>query len=203
VTERRRASEYREIMVRELHHRVKNTLATVQAIASTSARTAVDLEAFSDAFSDRIVSLSRTHTLLREQSWERIDLKQLVAGELAAYEEGGRVALDGAELQLPSGLGMTLGMTVHELTTNAVKHGALSDAHGRIAVRWRLEERDGAARLLFNWTESGGPSVGRPIHRGFGSQLLEKMLARQFDASVRQTWDPTGLRVDIDAAFGA
>ena len=119
------------------------------------------------------------------------------------YAEGGRVALDGAELQLPSGLGMTLGMSVHELTTNAVKHGALSEAHGRIAVRWRLEERDGAARLLFSWTESGGPSVCRPLHRGFGSQLLEKMLARQFDASVDQTWDPTGLRVDIDAAFGA
>lgn len=203
VTERRRSAEDRELMVRELHHRVKNTLATVQAIASTSARTAVDLDAFSDAFSGRIVSLSRTHTLLREQSWERVDLKHLVAGELAAYEEEGRVELDGPELQLPSGLGMTLGMTVHELATNAVKHGALSNAHGRIAVRWRLEERNGAERLRFSWIESGGPAVDAPSHKGFGTQLLGKMLARQFDASVDQTWDRSGLSVVIDAGFGA
>ena len=203
VTDRRRSAEERETMVRELHHRVKNTLATVQAIASTSARTAVDLEGFRDAFADRIVSLSRTHTLLRERSWEHVDLRQLVAGELVAYEEAGRVVIDGDEIHLPSGLGMTLGMALHELTTNAVKHGALSNAAGCIAVSWRVGERNGVARLHFSWTESKGPPVVEPVRKGFGSQLMGKILTRQFDATVEQTWDPAGLRVVVDAAVGA
>lgn len=203
VTERRRSAEERETMVRELHHRVKNTLATVQAIASTSARTAVDLEAFRDAFADRIVSLSRTHTLLRERSWEHVDLRQLVVGELVAYEEEGRVTIDGEEIYLPSGLGMTLGMALHELTTNAVKHGALSNAAGCIAVSWHIGERNGVARLHFSWTESKGPPVAEPTRKGFGSQLMGKMLTRQFDATVEQTWDPAGFRVVFDAAVGA
>ena len=203
VTERRRSADDREMMVRELHHRVKNTLATVQAIASTSARTAVDLEAFRDAFADRIVSLSRTHTLLRERSWEHVDLRQLVIGELVAYEEVGRVAIEGDEIYLPSGLGMTLGMALHELTTNAVKHGALSNEIGCIAVSWHVGERNGMPRLHFSWVESNGPAVKEPTRKGFGSQLIGKMLARQFDATVVQTWEPTGLRLVVDAAVGA
>lgn len=204
VTDRRRSIDAREMMVRELHHRVKNTLATVQAIAAASSRTATDLDEFRDTFADRIVSLSRTHTLLREQSWEHVDLRQLVAGETAAYDEAGRVRIDGAELHLPSGLGMTLGMALHELTTNAVKYGALSAASGCIAVSWRVTaDEDGEPRLRLTWSESGGPPVAEPTWSGFGSQLLGKMLARQFGARVERDWDPAGLRVVIDTRLGA
>lgn len=204
VTERRRGIEAREMMVRELHHRVKNTLATVQAIAAASSRTATDLDEFRDAFADRIVSLSRTHTLLREQSWEHVDLRQLVAGETAAYDEAGRVRIQGAELQLPSGLGMTLGMALHELTTNAVKYGALSAASGCIAVSWNVTaDADGETRLQLRWSESGGPPVTEPTWSGFGSQLLGKMLTRQFGARVERDWAPTGLEVVIDTRLGA
>lgn len=204
VTERRRASDDRDLMVRELHHRVKNTLATVQAIAAASSRTATDLDEFRDAFADRIVSLSRTHTLLREQSWEHVDLRQLVAGETAAYDEAGRVRIDGTELQLPSGLGMTLGMALHELTTNAVKYGALSAASGCIAVSWDVTaDADGEPRLRLTWSESGGPAVSEPTWSGFGSQLLGKMLARQFGARVERDWAPAGLKVVIDTRLGA
>lgn len=204
VTERRRAGEQRELMVRELHHRVKNTLATVQAIAAASSRTATDLDEFRDTFADRIVSLSRTHTLLREKSWEHVDLRQLVAGETAAYDEAGRVRIDGVDLQLPSGLGMTLGMALHELTTNAIKYGALSSASGSIAVSWAVtQDADGELRLRLTWSESGGPPVSTPTWSGFGTQLLAKMLVGQFGACVDRDWDPAGLRVVVETRLGA
>jgi two-component sensor histidine kinase len=202
ITERKRAEERQNLMVRELHHRVKNSLATVQAIANSTARTATDIDAFREAFNDRVISLARTHTLLAENSWGVIPLRELLEAELKPYEGDlrgflTRVTLSGPEVALASDVALSLGMAVHELTTNAVKHGALRAPEGRLAVVWRIEISDNVRRLRFDWRESGGPLVVPPKRQGFGSRLLRHMLAGQLKSGVEMTFDPAGLHFSV------
>ena len=204
--ERRRQSEERQqLLIRELHHRVKNTLATVRAIASISSRTAPDMESFTHGFTDRIQALGQTHTLLIEGAWENVAVRDLVLNELDPYRseddgedgDGARVVLEGLELRVPADKAVPLGMAIHELTTNAVKYGALSVPAGRVTVRWVSE----GGIVVLDWIESGGPSVAPPTRRGFGSTLLERVLSAQLGASVEADFAPDGLRYRITFAF--
>ncbi len=199
ITDRKRAEERQALMVRELHHRVKNSLATVQAIANSTARTAVDIDSFREAFNDRVIALARTHTLLAENSWGVIPLRELLDAELDPYGNGDglRVAMTGPDVALPSDVALSLGMAVHELTTNALKYGSLSSPTGSIAVRWDIESEGGRRRLRFHWTERGGPPVKKPRRQGFGSRLLRHMLAGQFNGDVQMEFDPEGLRFSL------
>lgn len=200
ISDRKRSEERQTLMVRELHHRVKNSLATVQAIANATARTATDIAAFREAFNARIISLARTHTLLTENAWGVIPLRDLLEAELSPYEtapepagETPRVRLDGPDVALPSDVALSIGMAVHELTTNAVKYGALSTPAGRLAVAWSVVTRDGRRGLSFTWTESHGPPVSPPKRQGFGTRLLRHMLGGQFNSDVDMRFDPEGL----------
>jgi PAS domain S-box-containing protein len=201
ITERKHAEDQKSLMVRELHHRVKNTLATVQAIANATARNATDIEAFRQSFTARIISLARTHTLLTENAWGVIPLRDLLDTELAPYEEAGRVVREGPPVLLPSDVALALGMAVHELTTNAAKHGALSTPTGRLTVRWALSEADGGRRLRFAWTERGGPLTSPPSRKGFGSRLLQHMLGGQLKGDVLMDYAAEGLTFSIDIAL--
>jgi PAS domain S-box-containing protein len=201
ITERKQAEEQKSLLVRELHHRVKNTLATVQAIANATARNATDIDAFRQSFTARIISLARTHTLLTENSWGVIPLRDLLDTELAPYEEDGRVLREGPPVLLPSDVALALGMAVHELTTNAAKHGALSTPTGRLVVRWDLGLSDDAKRLRFAWIERGGPLTSPPRRKGFGSRLLQQMLAGQLKGDVLMDYAPEGLTFTIDIAL--
>ena len=201
IDEIKQSQARQALMNRELHHRVKNTLATVQAIANLTARSTTDITAFRQTFADRIVSLSRTHTLLVENSWERIPLGDLVHLELDPYRVHGneQVHLTGEDIWVRSDIGLALGMAVHELTTNAFKYGALSSLSGQLHVSWRIERDLGAQKFVLEWAESGGPVVAAPTRSGFGSQLLKNILARQLKGEVDVSYAPAGLRVRVKA----
>jgi PAS domain S-box-containing protein len=198
ITERKHAEERQALLIRELHHRVKNTLATVQAIVGSTARTASTIDEFYQAFVGRIVSLAQTHTLLTEDYWQTASLHQLLKNELGPYDDETeqRVVIEGPPVELTSDAAVPIGMAIHELTTNAAKYGALSDG-GHVEVRWELKENGGRPMLHFNWTESGGPPVLPPKRQGFGSRLLQRVLATQLQAEVQMDFAPEGLRFTI------
>ncbi len=198
--ERKRAEERQALMVRELHHRVKNTLATVQAVVNSTARRAETIREFSDAVTERIISLARTHTLLVDDAWGGASLNQILRTELEPYNTGHqRVKLHGPEVHLPDSIALAFGMAVHELTTNAAKYGALSLPTGCVHVTWSVEGKDLDKRLQLEWREHNGPPVEVPKRRGFGSTLLERVLGRQLQGDVRTEYLPEGIRVRVDA----
>jgi PAS domain S-box-containing protein len=196
VTERRAWEDSRGLLVRELHHRVKNTLATVQAVLNATLRSSQGLDGFRATFTNRIASLANTHSLITEDRSQSVPFDSLLRTELQAYDERERtrVALDGPAVSLSSEMAVPIGMALHELATNAVKHGALRDPDGRIEVTWRIE--DGRA-LAVTWNEHDGGPVALPTREGFGSQLLKRILTAQIGADVEIAFDPDGLRVNL------
>ncbi|MGH1587301.1 PAS domain S-box protein [Methylobacterium phyllosphaerae] len=202
ITRRKRLEEQQALVTRELHHRVKNTLATVQALVSSTARHARTMAEFQQSVTDRIASLAKTHTLLIEDTWGGADLRAILLAELSPYDDGTgrRVRLEGPDVHLPSEMALALSMTAHELTTNAVKYGAFSLLTGRVEVTWSLEtDETGERRLTLTWAEHDGPVVEAPARQGFGSVLLQRVLGRQLGGEVETTYAPEGLRVRISA----
>jgi two-component sensor histidine kinase len=201
LAERERTQQRQALLIRELHHRVKNTLATVQALVGSTARSTTTVDEFYQAFSDRIVSLAKTHSLLTEDYWQMASLREILENELAPYddEKGGRVLLSGPPLELSADLAVPTGMAIHELTTNAVKHGALSVPDGRVEVAWDVNALDGGRKLHLEWIEHDGPPVAEPTRRGFGSTLLQRVLTAQIQATIDIDYQPTGLRFTMDA----
>jgi PAS domain S-box-containing protein len=196
ITDRKHAEERQQLLIRELHHRVKNTLATVQAIVGSTARTASSIDEFYHGFVGRIVSLARTHNLLTEDLWQKASLKELIETELGPYEDEARnrILVEGPSVELPSEAAVPVGMAIHELTTNAAKHGALSTFGGQVEVKWQVDARDDQPILRFLWTERGGPRVMMPTRQGFGSRLLQRVLATQLQADVHMDFQEDGLR---------
>src|SRR5215217_9631760 len=199
VTERKRGEERQQLLIRELHHRVKNTLATVQAIVGSTARTASSIDEFYQGFVGRIVSLARTHNLLTEDLWQKAALEELVKTELGPYEDEARnrITIEGPHLELPSEAAVPIGMAIHELTTNAAKHGALSTFGGQVEVRWRVEPGEERPMLHFSWVEHGGPRVSTPTRQGFGTRLLQRVLATQLQADVSMNFLEEGLHFSM------
>ncbi|UIY43566.1 HWE histidine kinase domain-containing protein [Methylobacterium radiotolerans] len=197
VSERRASEDLQAMMVRELHHRVKNTLATVQAVLNATLRSYATLPDFTRAFCGRIDSLARTHALITEDASQAASFAGLLQGELDAYDENGRVILEGPMVVLPSELAVPVGMALHELTTNAVRHGALAVPTGRLRVRWGIEEREASRILHWDWEERGGPLAAGPGRQGFGSRLLNKVLAAQAAADVDVTYGADGMQVSV------
>ncbi len=206
VTDRRLAEERQTLLIRELHHRVKNTLATVQAIVGSTARTATDIDSFYEAFVGRIKSLAHTHSVLTEATWQTASLTGLLVNELRPYAEvaeaggeDGRVVLEGQPIDLPSDIAVPIGMAIHELTTNAAKYGALSNRTGRVTVAWDLEPGGPAGTLRLTWRETGGPPVQPPRRQGFGSRLLQRVLITQVQAEVTTDYAPDGFSLTMRA----
>ena len=203
AAERRRTAEaQRDLLVRELQHRVKNLLTTAQSLATLSARSASDPQAFAAQFGARLRALARTHTLLLEQPDGVVAVRTLAAEVVAPYRLGvGRIALGGPEVRLPAETAVPLGMVLHELATNAAKYGALSVAEGRLDIAWRLAPAEGAPQLVLEWVEAGGPAPGGPpLREGFGSQLLRRALSGQPGGAVEVMWRPEGLAVRMTVA---
>jgi two-component sensor histidine kinase len=198
--ERRSHEERQALLAREVDHRAKNALAVVQAALRLTR--AEDIPSYIRAVEGRVAALARAHTLLAEDRWTGADLRAIVAGELAPFlgagGQGPRAVLEGPDVGLPAIAAQPLGMAVHELATNAVKHGALSAPDGRVAVRWRLDQGLGGATLRLCWVESGGPVVpGAPARRGFGSRVLEGTLRGQLGGAVTLDWAPGGLVCEL------
>ncbi len=197
VTERRAFEDRQVLMVRELHHRVKNTLATVQAVLNATLRSSLTMAEFSRAFSGRIISLARTHALITEDEAQVASFEGLLRAELDPYNENGRITLRGPSLRLPSALAVPVSMALHELTTNALRHGALAHAGGEVVVTWTVEDGDAGPRLTWTWDEHDGPPPTLPTREGFGTRLLNKILTAQIDAEVDIKFDADGLRVTV------
>jgi PAS domain S-box-containing protein len=197
LTERKEAEKRQQVMVDELNHRVKNTLATVLALSAQTFRTAPSPEAFCEAFEGRLLALSQTHNLLNRSFWTGAGLRDILTQELAPYTgTDGRVfTLDGDDIKLGPVTAVALGMVFHELATNAVKYGALSVAGGKVLVVWRISR---PGRLQVEWQERGGPSVLPPRRRGFGSRLIEQALASDLHGNARIYFASEGVRCRMD-----
>jgi two-component sensor histidine kinase len=189
------------LLVRELHHRVKNTLATVQALVGATGRSSGSFKEFYHSFSNRIVSLAKTHNLLTEDYWQTASLRVIALNELKPFAESRqpRFMLIGPSVELSADLAVPVGMALHELTTNAVRYGALSVPTGYVRVQWTLDEHEGVRKLHLEWREFGGPQVKEPQHRGFGSTLLQRVLPMQCKAEVEVHYASDGLRFRMEA----
>ena len=192
ITDRRKAEDRQRLLLDELNHRVKNTLASVQSLAMQTRRSISNPSAFSETFIERIHALARAHDLLSESAWEGASLGDVIARTLALQVDGeGRVKVDGPSIRLGPNAAVTLNMAFHELTTNAMKYGALAAAAGRVDIAWTVDSE--AADLTLDWRESGGPPVGLPTLRGFGSRLIEQALTRELGGEARLSFLPDGL----------
>ena len=188
----READARQNLLMHELNHRVKNTLATVQSLAWQTLRRGLPSEVACERFESRLLSLSRTHNLLNESNWDGASIVDVLSLELEPYRGEGavRFTLSGPDLTLPARTAVALGMVVHELTTNAVKHGALSAPEGRVTVTWEVRDR----ALSLEWREAGGPPVGEPGRQGFGSRLIKQTIGRELGGEVAFRFEREGLR---------
>ena len=197
VTDRVRAERQQQLLLAELNHRVKNTLATVQAIAAQTLRVHPDPAAFREAFEARLISLSATHDLLTATSWRSADLGDVLLKELRPFGHE-RYALSGPRVDLAPAAALAMGLVVHELATNAAKYGALAAPVGQVDVTWSRQPEAAGDRLRLDWTERGGPPVTPPSRLGFGSRLIERSLQGALMGSAALTFAPEGLRCHIE-----
>ena len=196
VTAQRHAEEHRDLLIHELNHRVKNTLATVQSLAFQSFRNCPP-EAF-DLFEGRLAALSRAHDTLTHGLWRSAPIADVVATALEPFRFAGRLTTDGDGCRLEAGAALALSMMLHELGTNACKYGALSGPDGKVAVRWSCAEAGDKIHIHLRWEESGGPPVVEPERRGFGSRLIERQARGEYGGSARLDFAPTGLIAEIE-----
>lgn len=199
ITEQKRLEHRLRVMVDELNHRVKNTLATIQAIAAQTLRS-MSLE-FYNAFQDRLLALAAAHDVLTRERWAGAELRDVVAGQLGPYTGtvGERLHVSGPKIRLNSKAALALAMGLHELAVNALKYGALSNEAGRVSIDWEIVE--GAAPMLrLKWTERHGPRVDIPSHKGFGTRLIERILVQDLGGMIRLRFDdPAGVTCVIEA----
>jgi two-component sensor histidine kinase len=195
--EREAADKLQKLILDELHHRIKNTLATVSAIAAQSLRTATSIEHAQSAIEGRFIALGRAHDLLIQVSWANASLLNTVRGATAPYDGEGleRFSIVGPDIGITSGAVIALAMTFNELCTNTTKFGALSVPGGRIEITWTIDE--GAQRLRLRWTETGGPAVSAPTRRSFGTRMM-RTLGQQLHGQVQLDYQPTGFVYTLD-----
>ena len=196
ISDRKKAEQHREMLVNELSHRVKNSLATVQTIASHTLREASDLESFRETFVGRLMAISKCHDLLIDTTRSNADISQLVRDQVLPYAPGGldrQVSMSGPPLVLGPEAAHTFGLILHELATNAAKYGALSTENGQLEVTWKRGSDLEQNEVIFTWVETGGPPVTPPTRRGFGSVLIEQSLAHTLDGKVQIEYRPEGL----------
>jgi two-component sensor histidine kinase len=185
----------REVMVAELDHRVKNTLAIVQSISRQTLRATPTPEAFAEVFEDRILALSQAHELLTRRAWGRAQLHDILDKALAPFSAdlADRFDIIGPAITFSAETSVSVHMTLHELAVNAAKHGALSTPEGKVVIRWMIDEAASPPMLTLTWREVGGPPVdSQPEHRGFGSQLIKRGLARDLGGSAALDFAPAG-----------
>ena len=197
ITERKKTEQHQRLLLAELNHRVKNMLATVQAIATQTIRGSGTLESFADNFRGRLMALAGAHDLLTESSWRGAHLRDVVQAGLRPYLAGNRIEASGAELPVTPKAALALSLILHELATNAAKYGALSVPSGSIRLGWRIEGA-GAERIVrVRWREAGGPEVAPPDHTGFGLTLIERSVAHELDGEARVDFAPDGVCCEL------
>lgn len=197
ITDRRRAEEHRTLLVNELNHRVKNTLAVVQGLARQTFRNPAVGAAAVESFEARLTALSRAHNLLTDEHWASASLGDVVRDQVGADRWGPRLVVEGPDVLLSPQVAVSLALVLHELGTNATKYGALSNAAGRVAITWDTDPARAVVKV--RWTETGGPPVVAPDRRGFGSRMIERALAAETGGRVALQFLATGVVCDIEA----
>jgi two-component sensor histidine kinase len=202
AAERETADKLQKLILEELHHRIKNTLATVSAIASQSLRTATSIEHGQQAIESRLQALGRAHDLLLQARWSSASLAHIVQGATEPYDSQaeGKFSIQGPDLKIVSGAVIALAMTLNELCTNTTKFGALSVPAGRIEIAWTIDDKN--QRLHFSWTEKGGPAVNAPSRQSFGTRLMET-LGKQLSGKVKMAYDPNGFVYVLDVPLSS
>lgn len=198
----RAEADHKQLLINELNHRVKNTMAIVQSLSAQTLRPDRPTAAARADFDSRLMALASAHVLMTEAQWRSAPLHELVTRTIAPFAEGAgapRFRLHGPHATLPPKSAVAFALAVHELCTNAAKYGALSGEHGRVDAAWRFVQTPDGERLRFSWRESGGPTVNVPASRGFGARLLERGLSSELRGSVRLRFPPEGLICEIDA----
>ena len=191
ITDRKRAEQQRDLLIRELHHRVNNTLATVQAIAAQTFRNSgVDADA-RKTFEARLLNLSNAHTALTHENWDSVELRDLILATLRPYNapNGERFSLSGPDMRVQPKSAVALSMAIHELSTNAVKYGALSADGGRVAIDWNVA----GDALRHALAGAGRPARLSATRKGFGSIMIERVLAEQLGGGVAIRYDAGGI----------
>ncbi len=201
IDQEKRAAEHQRLLINELNHRVKNTLATVQSISAQTLRNAATTEEARDAVETRLLALSRAHDILTRENWEGASLNEVVAQAVEPFRTEGdnRLHVAGPDVRLPPRMALALAMALQELATNAVKYGALSNTKGAVHINWTVTNGAVAPRLCLRWAETDGPRVKAPQRRGFGSRLIERSLALDLDGKVEIEFAPQGVVCVVDA----
>jgi PAS domain S-box-containing protein len=202
ISQRKFAEEHRAVLARELTHRVKNTLATVNAVVSQTLRDASSLEEAAITVSGRIGSLGAAQELLIQDEVEGAAIGDIVERALLPFKDrdGARFSVEGPHVRLSPEITLALAMALHELATNAIKYGSLSVLEGRVAIEWSIKRKDGERRLFFCWGEHDGPPVTPPTRTGFGTRMIERVLRRHVRGDAAIHYPATGVRFEIEAA---
>ena len=196
VTERKRDEERQQLLMAELDHRVKNILATIQALIARTAASKGSVEELARTLQGRVQAMARAHSMLARNRWESASLRSLLDDELRPYG-GERVRLAGPDVALVPRAALSLSLALHELATNAAKYGALSSPHGQVQVNWSVS-RGANPELCIDWVENGGPLLsGPPARQGFGSLMTERVIRHEFGGRLTLTYAPLGLRCQI------
>ena len=200
--EREAADKLQKLILEEMHHRIKNTLATVSAIATQSLRTATSITLARQAIEGRLMALGRAHDLLMQASWANANLADVVRGAIEPYggRNAGRFSIDGPDIAISSGAVITLAMTFNELSTNTTKFGALSVPGGRVEITWTID--DGTRRLRLAWNEKDGPAVEVPTRRSFGTRMMES-LGQQLNGKVLLDYQPAGFVYTLEVPLAS
>jgi len=198
---REAADRLQKLILEELHHRIKNTLATVGAIASQSLRNASSTQLAQEAIEGRLLALGRAHDLLLQARWTSADLRKIVQGAIEPFDNPNlaKFSIEGPDVRIASAAVIAIAMTLNELCTNTTKFGALSIPAGRVAISWVMDENE---RVQFIWREHGGPTVQAPTRQSFGTRLIET-LGKQLKGSVKLSYAPSGFVYVLDVPLAA
>lgn len=198
ITESKQSADHTRLLLRELNHRVKNTLAMIQSVARQTIRQNPDPQDFIQAFSGRLRTISDAHVLLADRDWSGVQLYEVIASQLGPSfrTSPDRAEVTGDDVTLPADHALGLGLILHELTTNAHRHGAWSGDDGTVSIDWEVRKNPSRG-LSLTWRESGGPSVAGPSEYGLGTRLIERSLAKVLDSEVKLDFDPAGVVAHI------
>jgi two-component system, chemotaxis family, CheB/CheR fusion protein len=199
VTAITRAEERQRLLLAELQHRVRNTLGVVRSIARRSAGTSTSIGEYASHLDGRLNAFARTQAMVTRDPEGGVDLEYLVVEEMLGYNarEGEQVRVSGPAFRFQPKAAETFALAIHELATNAIKYGALSQPSGRVNASWHFDDEADPTQLIFDWRESGGPQVAPPERKGFGTELLERTLSFELKGKTTLTYNPSGLHCTI------
>jgi two-component sensor histidine kinase len=199
ITGRKRAEDHKSLLIAELDHRVKNVLACVAAIAQRTRECSRSPDEFLEELNSRINSLANTHTLLSRSHWRGVGVGELVRSELAFCVKIESLLIDGPKVDLAAEATQPMAMVLHELATNAAKYGALSNGHGRVSVRWRMQSNGGSgSKLVLEWWETGGPPVAVPNATGYGMSVIRDLIPFELGGAVDYALAREGARCRLE-----